>query len=77
MTKTVKRPTEAEIHKNACNHAEAQLKELVILMVTDRSANHGNEHFPHDYVVSVLKHLDRIRMDLRRREGTPGYGKLK
>ena len=77
MTKTVKRPTEAEIHKNACNHAEAQLKELVILMVTDRSANYINEQFPHDYVVSVLKHLDRIRMDLRRREGTPGYGKLK
>ena len=70
-------PTREEFLTNACNHAESQLKELVVNMVTNRSANYMNEQFPHDYVVSVLKHLDRIRMDLHTREGTPGYGKLR
>lgn len=71
------RPSKAEINGNACNYAEKQLLELVQELSTDRAAKHGDPAFPHDYVADIMDKLNGIRKDLRAREGTPGFGKLK
>ena len=71
------RPSKAEIDSNACDYAEKRIQELRQAIADNRSANYMNEQFPHDYVVSIMKHLSSISLDLRAREGTPGFGKLK
>tara|TARA_R100001163_G_C5059688_1_gene196383 strand:- start:406 stop:861 length:456 start_codon:yes stop_codon:yes gene_type:complete len=71
------RPTKAEINGNACDYAEKQLLELVQALSTDRAVKHGDPTFPHDYVADIMGKLNGIRKDLRTREGTPGFGKLK
>lgn len=79
LTKPAKptRPTKAEINGNACDYAEKQLLELVQALSTDRAAKHGDPAFPHDYIDSLMGKLNSIRADIRTREGTPGFGKLK
>lgn len=77
MTTTPAFPTEVEISDNACDYAEKQLLELVQALSTDRAAYHFNESFPHEYVKSVMHKLNEIRGDIRSREGTPGFGKLR
>tara|TARA_R100001463_G_scaffold81671_1_gene136238 strand:- start:145 stop:378 length:234 start_codon:yes stop_codon:yes gene_type:complete len=77
MTTTVKRPTKAEIHSNACEYADKQLTALIQDLSTDRAAHHFSEVFPHEYVKNIMGRLQEIRSDLHTRQGTPGYGKLK
>ena len=70
-------PTEVEIHKNACNYAEKQLLDLVHSPSTDRAFHHFNKNWPHEYVSDIMGKLNEIRADIRARQGTPGFGKLK
>ena len=71
------RPTKAEINGNACDYAEKQLLELVQELSTDSAFHYPNKNWPHKYVADIMGRLNGIRKDLRAREGTPGYGKLK
>ena len=79
LTKPAKpaRPSKAEINGNACNYAEKQLRELVQALSTDRAVKQSDKTFSHDYVADIMDRLNGIRKDLRTREGTMGYGKLK
>jgi hypothetical protein len=61
----------------ACRHAEKRIQELKQAIADNRSANHMNEQYPHDFAVSIMQHLSEIALDLRARVGTPGSGKLK
>ncbi len=71
------RPSKAEIDSNACYYAEKQLRELVQALSADRAVKRFDKTFPHDYVADIMGKLNGIRKDLRAREGTPGFGKLK
>ena len=79
LTKPAKpaRPSKAEINGNACNYAEKKLRELVQALSTDRAVKRFDKTFPHDYIDSLMGKLNSIRADIRTREGTPGFGKLK
>jgi hypothetical protein len=79
LTKPAKpaRPSRAEINGNACNYAEKQLRELVQALSTDRAVKQSDKTFPHDYVADIMDRLNSIRADIRTREGTMGFGKLK
>ena len=70
-------PTEVEIHKNACNYAEKQLLDLVHTLSNDRAYHYFNKDWPHEYVTDIMGKLNEIRADIRGRQGTPGFGKLK
>ena len=70
-------PTEVEIHKNACNYAEKQLLDLVHTLSNDRAYHYFNKDWPHEYVTDIMGKLNEIRADIRARQGTPGFGKLK
>ena len=72
-----RKPGKSEINANACDYAEKQLLELVQALSTDRAAKHGDPTFPHSYIADIMGKLNDIRKDLRTREGTPGFGKLK
>ena len=74
---TTEYPTEVEIHKNACDYAEKQLRELVQALSTDRAFHYPNKNWQHEYVADIMGKLNEIRADIRAREGTPGFGKLK
>jgi len=54
----------------ALRHAERRIQELKQAIADNRSANHMNEQFPHDYAVSIMKHLSEIALDLRSRKGS-------
>ena len=74
---TTKHPTEVEIHKNACDYAEKKLLELVHDLSNDRAYHYFNKEWQHMYVADIMGKLNEIRADIRAREGTPGFGKLK
>jgi hypothetical protein len=64
------RPTQVERLDAACRHAEKRVQELRQAIADNRSANYMNEQFPHDYAVSIMKHLSEIALDLRSRKGS-------
>ena len=71
------RPTREEIDANAIDHAYRQLDHLVHALSTDKAFWHRCEDYPHEYVGEIMDMIAAIRNDLKRREGTPGYGKLR
>ena len=71
------RPTREEIDANAIDHAYRQLDHLVHSLSSDRAFYQPSPDFPTEYVGQIMGLLVAIRDDLKRREGTPGYGKLR
>ena len=67
---TTKHSAEVEIYKNACDYAEKRIQELKQAIADNRSPNYMNEQFPHDYAVSIMKHLSEIALELRSRKGS-------
>ncbi len=70
-------PDRSTIDSNAINYALEAVHQLICTMSNDRSANHFNPQFPHEYVKGIVENLRGIRSDLKAREGTPGFGKLR
>ena len=67
MTETLEKVEQLEA---ACCHAEKRIQELKQAISSNRSANYMNEQFPHDYAVSIMKHLSEIALELRSRKGS-------